>query len=366
MKKIWLVVGTRPELIKLAPVAHMLSKRNIPYEILNTAQHKDLLDPYWAVFGLKANYSLDFMQNGQSLSELTARGIQQLDAFLKTRKDEIKCMIAQGDTTTVMCTSMVSFYHQIPFMHVEAGLRSFDFQNPFPEEYNRRVASIWCEKHFSPTAHAKSNLLAEGISGSLIHVTGNTVIDALQWIVKSDGFKNGSYESAHLQKISGKKNLVMITCHRRENHGENLQVIINAIATLAKENKDHFFVWLTHPNPAVKQALENSTINKLENVILHNPINYLDLIRLMSECRIAITDSGGIQEEAPSFGVPVIILREVTERPEAVEAGLSVLAGAHHDKIIDGFRWACQFQSENIQNPYGDGHAAEKIVNLIS
>lgn len=345
----------------MAPIAFALKERGIPFMILNTAQHTDLLEPYWKVFNIQPHHSLNVMQSGQSLAQLTSRALLQLHDFFSTVND-VGCILGQGDTTTVLCASMTAFYQRIPFMHVEAGLRSHDFDNPFPEEYNRRVAAIWCAHHFAPTERARQSLLAEGIEESSIHVTGNTIVDAMHYIMQDSRFANDELPF----KIGKDRKTVLITCHRRENHGAKLKGIIDAIGKLAQAHSDMNFVWLLHPNPNVRDTLLSCALTSVPNVIFHEPLDYFNLLRLMKISSVIITDSGGIQEEAPSFGKPVIVMREVTERPEGVDAGLAMLADADPEKIIKGFDWALQWKPGSVSNPYGDGKAAGRIADVIS
>ena len=365
MKRTCLVIGTRPELIKMAPIAFSLKERGIPFMILNTAQHTDLLEPYWKVFNLQPDHSLNVMQSGQSLAQLTSRALIQLNDFFSTVND-VGYILGQGDTTTVLCASMTAFYHRIPFMHVEAGLRSHDFDNPCPEEYNRRVAAIWCAHHFAPTERARKSLLAEGIAESSIHVTGNTIVDAMHYIMQDERFNNEKFPASLIPMTEEGKKIVLITCHRRENHGDKLKDIIEAIGKLACEHREMNFIWLLHPNPNVKQTLLNCSLTAAPNILFHEPLDYFNLIRLMKISSVIITDSGGIQEEAPSFGKPVIVMREVTERPEGVDAGLALLADADRGKIINGFNWALNWKAGSVNNPYGDGKAAGRIADVIS
>lgn len=361
---VYLVIGTRPELIKTAPVAFALKKSGIPFRIINTAQHKDLLDPYWNIFGLKPDYSLDVMVSGQSLASLTSRILLQLQEFLDKLKEKPALLMAQGDTTTVMGTAMLAFYNKIPFGHIEAGLRSFDLDNPFPEEYNRKVASITTQLHFAPTELSRQNLLKENIQDNDIHVVGNTVVDALQYISLTKEFNVAGFNNRSLDQSLGKET-VLITCHRRENHGENLNKIVAAVEELVRQNSQYTFIWLLHPNPNVKNVISNSTLKDYSNFILTQPVDYWDLLKLLSQSKIILTDSGGIQEEAPSFGKPLIVLREVTERPEAVLAGCAKLAGAKTSLIIEAFEWARQYKASSTLNPYGDGLAAERIAAIV-
>lgn len=361
---ILVVIGTRPELIKLAPVIYSLQKKKLPYVLLNTAQHKSLLDPYWKVFGIKPDAQLDVMVPGQSLSALTSRVISQLQEYIDSCDFKISAIMAQGDTTTVMAASMVSFYNAIPFAHVEAGLRSYDYLNPFPEEFNRRVASLITSFHFAPTKMSANQLKKEGIKTSAIHLVGNTVVDSLQHISKTETFKRKEYSNQALNVLADKK-FVLITCHRRENHGTNFNKITASIQKLLIAHPKLTFLWILHPNPNIKIGLEASSITSYENFMLVDPVEYWDLLKLIRNSSIIITDSGGIQEEAPSFGKPVLVMREVTERPEAVKKGFSKLVGVSQKKILEGFNWASSVKLKKGSNPYGDGKASDKIAAIL-
>lgn len=358
------VIGTRPELIKMAPVIFELQRKKVPHVVLNTAQHKELLDPYWKVFNIKPDFQLDVMVPGQSLSALTARVISQLQQFIDDCGFKPKVIMAQGDTTTVMAASMIAFYNKIPFAHVEAGLRSFDLENPFPEEYNRKVASIAAAFHFAPTKLSAQHLKKEGVSGKAIHVVGNTVVDSLLYIRKSKVYKEASYSNEALNFLNGKE-FVLITCHRRENHGENLLRIISTIQQLIQQHPKLHFVWILHPNPNIKKGIDESGLSESENFHLFPPVEYWDLLKLIGKSKLIITDSGGIQEEAPSFGKPVLVMREVTERPEAVKGGMAKLTGVSERRLMKGFEWALSYKSKNKNNPYGDGKSSSKIVEML-
>lgn len=328
--KIILIVGTRPELIKIAPIALRLNQLGLrgKYAIVNTAQHKDLLEPYWKAFNLSADYSLDAMVPGQSLSNLTARLLIQIQDLFDNLGYKPLAVVAQGDTTTVLTASMVCFYNKIPFIHVEAGLRSFDLDNPFPEEYNRKLASVAASIHFAPTSKSRDNLVKEGIPGEKIEVTGNTVVDALNFIKESSNFGK-SYQNSELAlRLKQSAKVVLITSHRRENHGQNLVEIVESVDFLAKKYHELTFVWPVHPNPNVVSIISSSGLGQNNNVLIIPPVEYWDLLMLMNQSVLLLTDSGGIQEEAPSFNVPVLVLRNVTERPEGVESGISILVGA--------------------------------------
>lgn len=332
-------------------------------KVLNTAQHKGILDPYWEIFDIYPDYTLDFMFPNQSLSELTSRAVLQFQSFLDGLVEKPSLVIAQGDTTTVMVASIVSFYNKIPFGHLEAGLRTYDYDNPFPEEFNRRVAGLTTSVHFVPTKRAFENLVQEGVSKNKLLLTGNTVVDAIELIQKSSTFGRLAFSNDQLNTIK-EGAYVIITCHRRENQGKNLAIIIDAVEHLAIENRELSFVWLLHPNPniitMVTQGFKNIT-----NVILNEPLNYLELLKLISGAGIILTDSGGIQEEAPTFSKPVIVLREKTERPESVERGYSKLVGANKEKIIATFNEFKNKQFTKMENPYGDGRASERIIHAL-
>jgi UDP-N-acetylglucosamine 2-epimerase (non-hydrolysing) len=366
-KKILLVVGTRPELIKVAPVVKEFERRNLrdQYILINTAQHKDLLEPYWDIFDVRADVNLDVMQEHQNLSELTIRVIDQFQQFISSIREEVGGILAQGDTTTVLGVSMVAFYNQIDFYHLEGGLRSFDLANPFPEEFNRKVASITARIHFCPTEIARQNLLLEGYDSSSIEVVGNTIVDALEEMkIKSKESRDWNNEELKCW-IKVDHPLVFITCHRRENQGENLDIILESIKELVLENPSVQFIWITHPNPNVFHPVQDSGISEMKNILVTPPLNYSDIIQLLSHSSLAISDSGGIQEEAPSFGVPVLVLREATERPEGIAAGVAVLVGADKSKLKRGFYQFIERKIPLALNPYGDGKSAGRVVDRI-
>jgi UDP-N-acetylglucosamine 2-epimerase len=367
MSKISFIVGTRPELIKMAPVIlELQARKSINFDIVNTGQHQDLLDPYWSTFNLEPTHVLDVMRPSQNLSSLTSRAILEIQSYLDNEKVKPSVIMAQGDTTTVMAASLVSFYNKIKFVHLEAGLRSFDFENPFPEEFNRRVAAIAAVMHFCPTEIAVQNLLNEGIEKDKLLEVGNTVIDALNYINTSNALSSTNYFNSELSKIEDYDKTVLVTCHRRENQGENLKQIIKAIGRLADDNGDIIFTWAIHPNPNVKNIVLSSELKDKANVLLLPPLQYLDLIKIMEKAVCIISDSGGIQEEAPSFKAPVIVLREKTERPEGVNQGIAFLVGASYDKIIQKFQEVINHEfSFEEGNPYGDGLASKRVVDTL-
>ncbi|MBX2924883.1 MAG: UDP-N-acetylglucosamine 2-epimerase (non-hydrolyzing) [Chitinophagaceae bacterium] len=361
------VIGTRPELIKVAPVINAIRAFSYKVTVVSTGQHKELLAPYWKVFGISPDFELDIISPGQDLASLTSRAIIKLNDLIKLFKESGSCpklILAQGDTTTVMATSIVAFYNQIKFVHLEAGLRSNDLGQPFPEEFNRRVASIATYLHLAPTQIAKNNLVREGINEEFIKIVGNTIVDSLEFIRKSKEFNEGKYKNQILNTLEDDRT-VLITCHRRENHGENLRSIILTLEYLININRELKFIWVWHPNPNVKKMIGSSNLLSYQNFLLIEPLDYLDLLRLMNHSSIIITDSGGIQEEAPSFGKPLIVLREVTERPEAIQAGMAKLVGANKQLTISAFDWALHYKPLHFDNPYGDGFASNRIMELL-
>lgn len=365
-KNILFVFGTRPEVIKLAPVILELKKYPQDYNLIicNTEQQKELSNQTLSYFGLKADINLDCMRENQSLATVQSRILTSLDKIFD--ENTIDATIVQGDTITVLTGSLVSFYHKVPIFHVEAGLRSYDIFEPFPEEVMRQMASRVAQLNFAPTEANKKALLKEGVNEKSIHVLGNTVIDALFCL--SDEVISESEKFFQNKNISINDNLILITVHRRENHGERIDRILQAISDLATKHSDHTFVLPVHPNPNVKNKV-HAKLEQFENVHLLPPLDYPNLVYLMKNAKLILTDSGGIQEEAPSFGCPTLVMRYETERKEGIEAGVSILVGADYDKIM--------FHSEKvlgsaklltrlkIQNPYGDGKSAERIEKII-
>ncbi|MEO6694443.1 MAG: UDP-N-acetylglucosamine 2-epimerase (non-hydrolyzing) [Ignavibacteria bacterium] len=370
MSKVLIVFGTRPELIKLAPVILEFRKRNLQKHVtvLNTGQHKDLLKKYFDIFDIQPDYTLDVMMPGQSLSELTARAMIELQYHLGTLKnngDYPGFILAQGDTNTVVAAAIVAFYNNIKFAHLEAGLRTWDLQNPFPEEYNRRVASISAYINFAPTEISKMHLVKEGVSSDNILQVGNTIVDALN-IIKDRISNNTDIElSSDLNALKGKDNLVLITCHRRENHGANLLSVIKAVKKLSELHPKYHFVWILHPNPSVKKVVQDSGLSLKKNISMIEPVDYLEIVRLYNLTKLIITDSGGIQEEAPSFGIPVLVIGKKTERIESVLLNYSYLTGTDEKEIISSFEKHLNNKFEIAENPYGDGKASERIVDYF-
>jgi len=364
-KGLLFIIGTRPELIKLFPIIDELKKRGYEnYRILSTGQHKSLLESYWKLFDIEVDYELNVLNKGQSIADLTARTIQQLNNFIKEIESDFKpeYIIGQGDTTTVMVASMVAFYNGIKYAHIEAGLRSYDLAHPFPEEYNRKLVSIATDIHFAPTKEAKLNLIAEGVCEQSVDVVGNTVIDTLHYFIKSGKLDSHEFENLKLKNIGSR--CVLITCHRRENH-LLLENLISAVTKLANKYPEISFVWTLHPNPKVRDVILNSKVSQISNLLLVDPLSYLDLIKIMSSSSLILTDSGGIQEEAPTFKVPVLVLREKTERPEAIKLGVSKLVGMNEKEIIESFESFKPNFDDDFVNPYGEGNSSTRIVRRL-
>lgn len=366
MKNILVVFGTRPEIIKLAPVIIELRKYPNDYNVIvcNTEQQKELSNQTLAYFGLKADINLDCMRANQSLAGVQTKILTSLEEVFN--KNKIDATIVQGDTMTVFCGALVSFYHKTPVYHVEAGLRSYDIYEPFPEEVMRQMTSRVAELHFAPTEVNKKALLKEDIAESKIHVVGNTVIDALFCL--SDEVIENSKKFFEDKNITIDDKLILITAHRRENHGERIDRIIDAIEFLAKKFADHTFVIPVHPNPNVKDKI-HQRLESYDNIKLLTPLDYPYLVYLQKHAKLILTDSGGIQEEAPSFACPTLVMRYETERKEGVDAGVSVLVGADYDKIINlASDILSKPKSETrlkVQNPYGDGTASKQIEQII-
>lgn len=363
--KILSVFGTRPEAVKMAPVVQQLAQTPaIDSRVCVTAQHRHMLDQVLNLFGIQPDYDLDLMRDNQSLAEMSAAIFTHLDpVFADFAPDWV---LVQGDTTTVAITALLAYYRRIKVGHVEAGLRTHDKWQPFPEEINRRVAGVVADLHFAPTGQARENLLREGIPVEAIAVTGNPVIDALQFVAEQPEPKE---VTALLGKLLiGDRDLVLVTAHRRENFGRPLENICHALHELASRG-DVEIVYPVHLNPNVQEPVKR-ILGDVPHVTLLPPLDYLPLVHLQKRARIILTDSGGIQEEAPAFGVPVLVLREVTERPEGVAAGTLKLVGTETGQIVREARRLLDDPSAHREmakavNPFGDGHAAERIVKTI-
>lgn len=360
MKHILCIVGTRPEGIKMAPLIKALKREPwAKVTVLATAQHRDLLDQVLTLFGIRPDVDLDIMRPNQKLSELTARLITALDERFAELSPDV--VLAQGDTTTVMTAALVAFYRRIPFGHVEAGLRTHDLDNPFPEEMNRLVAGHLARWHFVPTQLSRQNLLREGIVDSKIHVTGNTVIDALLEVAATDW--------PLAVALDPSKRLVLVTAHRRENFGEPFRAVCRAIRTLVERHADIEVLYPVHPNPNVS-AVAYELLGDHPRVHLCAPLDYASFVEAQKRAYLILTDSGGVQEEAPALGKPVLVLRIETERPEAVDEGVVRLVGtdeacivAEASRLLDDPH-AYREMARGV-SPYGDGDASQRIVAVL-
>ncbi len=368
-RSVAVIFGTRPEAIKCAPVVAELKRRSEAFDVhvWVTAQHRQMLDQVLDVFRLEPDLDFDLMLPGQSLTQITASVLQVLEkAFAQHSPD---CILVQGDTTTAFASALAAFYARIKVGHIEAGLRTYDKSAPFPEEINRQLATRLTDFHFAPTNWSRDNLIREGVEECAIFVTGNTVVDALLEIVKRVRATPPELpEDLDMGRVDGKR-LVLVTGHRRESFGEGFEQICQAIAQLAKQYSDVQIVYPVHLNPNVREPV-NRILNGLANVQLIEPVAYLPFVYLMDRSTILLTDSGGIQEEAPTLGKPVLVMREVTERPEGVEAGTSVLVGANARRIVEGV--SDLLENENhyetmsrLRNPYGDGLASQRIADAL-
>lgn len=367
--KILTVFGTRPEAIKMAPLVKALQTApEIDSRVCVTAQHREMLDQVLNLFDIQPDYDLNIMKSGQGLSHITTEVLHRLEPVLRELKPDR--VIVHGDTTTTMATAMAAFYQQIPVAHVEAGLRTGNIYSPWPEEMNRKITSAITDMYFAPTITAKSNLLREGVSGERIIVTGNTVIDALFAVVEKIR-SDLNLKDFLIQKfdfLNHSKKLILVTGHRRENFGQGFEDICYALSMLA-ENNTVQIVYPVHLNPHVQEPV-NRILAKYDNITLLPPQEYLPFVYLMDQSYFIITDSGGIQEEAPSLGKPVLVMRDTTERPEAVEAGTVKLVGTNTEKIIQEAETLIQNKHEydrmaQSYNPYGDGKATGRIVKEL-
>ena len=367
--RIMVVLGTRPEAIKLAPVVKALMARpEIHLELCTTGQHREMVQQVFNVFGLQATIDLDVMTPGQSLTKITTRVLERMSEILS--RETTDWVMVQGDTTTAFTAGLAAYYRKIPIAHVEAGLRSGDIYAPWPEEINRRMISVVGTQHFAPTAEARNNLLAEGCDPSTVHVTGNTVIDALfhfQRYLDRNAALTASYDRT-FDFLQPERRLILVTGHRRENHDGGIERICDALLSLAAR-EDVQIIYPVHPNPNVREPVE-ARLSDRPNITLLPPLDYLGFVYLMARAEIILTDSGGIQEEAPALGKPVLVTRETTERPEGVAAGTAKLVGTDPEKMIAEASAllddpAAYEAMSRAHNPYGDGHASERIVQAI-
>jgi UDP-N-acetylglucosamine 2-epimerase (non-hydrolysing) len=363
--KVLTVFGTRPEAIKMAPVVLELNRRDgIEHKCCITAQHREMVDQMLAVFDLKPDYDLNIFEAGQTLSQVTTRALEGLEGIIKDFKPDL--ILVQGDTTTVFVGALAAFYNGVKVGHVEAGLRSGDLYSPYPEEANRKLTGVVTNYHFAPTETSKNNLLSEGYDESKIFVTGNTAIDALNLVARDEYvFKNEI-----LNEIDFENNRVIyMTAHRRENLGEPMHNIFSAMRRIVEEHDDVVLVFPMHLNPKVREVARKY-LSDSNRIYLLEPIDYNDSANIQKKAYMVATDSGGIQEESPNFGKPVLVLRKETERPEGIEAGTAKLAGVDADRVYALVKELLTDEESydamaNAVNPYGDGHSAEMIVDII-
>lgn len=360
--RVAIIFGTRPEAIKIAPVYHTLKNAKIDVKMISTGQHKEMLYQVLDLFNIKPDYELEIMKEGQGLSELTSRLIEKIERVIK--KEKFDFILVQGDTTSAFIGALVGFYNKIPIGHIEAGLRTGDIYSPFPEEANRKLIGNIAKVHFAPTEVNVTNLVKEGYNKDTILKVGNTVIDALYWVKKN--------KSPDLDKIREKyklkdKKYILMTMHRRENWGYPMREALKGVRKYLEENKEFYLVFPMHLNPLVRKDIEGE-LEGFDRKILIDPLEYLEFISIMDGSHFIMTDSGGIQEEAPSLGKPTLILRDTTERPEAIEAGTAKLVGTSSAKI---YKYMKLLEGELYQkmskanNPYGDGETSKKILMYI-
>ncbi|MBL8754761.1 MAG: UDP-N-acetylglucosamine 2-epimerase (non-hydrolyzing) [Planctomycetes bacterium] len=360
MRRILVVVGTRPEAIKLAPVVQELrATAGIECRVLATAQHRELLDRTLAFFGIVPDRDLDLMRPGQGPADLLARAIAAIEPVLADEAPDF--VLLQGDTTTVLAAALAAFHRRVPFGHVEAGLRTGDLARPFPEEGNRRLVAPLARVHFAPTTQARDNLLREGIAAAAIHVVGNTVVDAVQWTARVLADRPFA--------VPPGRRLLLVTAHRRESFGKPLAQLCEALAILARR-PDVEVVFPVHPNPRVRETVER-LLGERARLRLCDPFDYPEMVAAMQASTLVLTDSGGVQEEAPALGKPVLVLRDVTERPEGVALGAAILVGMDRDRIVAAAERllddpAAYSAMAVVRNPYGDGRSARAIVDCLA
>ena len=368
--KVLTVFGTRPEAIKMAPLVHALAQDDaFESRVCVTAQHREMLDQVLRLFEIVPDYDLNIMKPGQGLSEITCRILEGLKGVLEDFKPDV--VLVHGDTTTTMATSLAAFYQRIPVGHVEAGLRTGNLYSPWPEEANRKLTGHLAMYHFSPTENSRQNLLRESLRDDHIFVTGNTVIDALLWVrdrIMHDSELRSSLDQRY-PFLDANKKLILVTGHRRESFGGGFERICSALAEIACQHPEVQVVYPVHLNPNVSEPV-NRILKGIDNIILIDPQDYLPFVYLMTRSYLILTDSGGIQEEAPSLGKPVLVMRDTTERPEAVDAGTVQLVGTDVAKIVDAVTRLLTDEGEyhamsRAHNPYGDGHACQRILEAL-
>lgn len=382
MKKVMLVFGTRPEAIKMAPLVKEFQKYANDFEtiVCVTGQHREMLDQVLKIFDIHPDYDLNIMKAGQDLYDVTSRVLTGMRDVLKEAQPDV--VLVHGDTTTSTASALAAFYQQIPVGHVEAGLRTYNIYSPWPEEMNRQITGRIATHHFSPTPLSRENLLSEGISDDKIVVTGNTVIDALHWVVDrinndaalrqslKEELRQAGYDT---DRLRGNRRLALITGHRRENFGEGFLEMCRAFKHMAQKYPDVDFVYPMHLNPNVRRPIREvfgENLDSVDNMHFIEPLEYLSFVYLLMQSYLVFTDSGGIQEEAPSLGKPVLVMRDTTERPEAVDAGTVLLVGTNFDKIVENGSRLLDDQEfydrmSQAVNPYGDGLACQRIVNSL-
>jgi UDP-N-acetylglucosamine 2-epimerase (non-hydrolysing) len=354
--KFLFVFGTRPEAIKLCPLILKMREHN-SVSVCVTGQHQEMLSPFLTMFGITPDFNLQLLQPNQTLSGLTARCIDALSVVYHEAKPD--CVIVQGDTTSSMCAALSAFYQKIPVAHVEAGLRTYQPHSPFPEEMNRQITTRIAQYHFVPTEKNKQNLINEGCDSRNIFLTGNTGIDALQWVLKNKPIEFKEYEN---------KKIILVTGHRRENFGKPFEQFCLGIKKVAKAFPDYLIIYPVHLNPHVQKPVYE-ILSDIENIRLISPQDYPEFTTLMSKASLIITDSGGVQEEAPTFRIPILVTRDTTERQEAVESGFAFLVGTDSEKIVE-YAIRCLKEKDFYQpvgeNPYGDGSAVDKISAVLA
>jgi UDP-N-acetylglucosamine 2-epimerase (non-hydrolysing) len=362
-KKVLCVFGTRPEAIKMAPVVRALERdpSGLQPVVCVTDQHQQMLDQVLDIFGIEPAHRLGIMRDGQSLNEVAARVLDRLPAVIEAERPV--AMLVQGDTTTSFASSLAAFHARVPVGHVEAGLRTYRKDAPFPEELNRQMTTSIAEWHFAPTDWSRDNLLRAGVAAEKIAVTGNPVIDALQWIAESAAMGDGAHTG------NGRR-MILITAHRRENFGKPFADLCHALRDLVERNQDVELVYPVHLNPNVQEPVRR-ILGSLDRIRLLPPVDYLEFVRLLKRAYLVLTDSGGIQEEAPALGKPVLVMRDTTERPEGVDAGTARLVGTSRERIVGEtetlLRDAAAYQAmARAHNPYGDGRAGERIAAFLA
>jgi len=362
MKKVMLVFGTRPEAIKMCPLVNELkSRKNIKTIVCVTGQHRHMLDQVLTVFNVVPDYDLSIMQQKQTLFDITINILENIKGVLEIEKPDV--VLVHGDTSTTFVTALACFYLKIPLGHVEAGLRTYNINSPYPEEFNRQAVSLISRYNFAPTELAKQNLLKEGKREETIYVTGNTAIDALKTTVRKD------YTHSELEWAKGSR-LIMITAHRRENLGEPMKNMFRAIRRVIQEYSDIKAIYPIHMNPAVREVA-SEILGEEERIHIIEPLGVLDFHNFLSQSYLILTDSGGIQEEAPSLGKPVLVMRDTTERPEGIAAGTLKLVGTEEESIYENFKILLEKEDEylkmsNSSNPYGDGYSSKRIVDILT